>query len=758
MNGSHRTTVSSRACFFISLLLLCSATASHAATTPLPPANMQLEGKDQGRISLSTTNRNFTYALSLQTTNATIPTEVRLTLDALNGPHKRPATLTFEDGERTKTIADYASAPHLLIEAELLEAGSYLGRIQLSYASGDTRTVKNYELQINKSLVAATLTATPSATVPLTLHDDSADVSLTIDVKENGERQQQLERARLHSFKRVDANNADWGVEIEDVQFKVGGLPITPDNPGTHIELDGGAVLELAILGIDTPGHYQGVVAIEVFDRTAIEASIVFMVRKPWWSAALLVFCGIVVSWLLRIWGELWQPRLTAAMKASSAVEAWTRFENKLGALDEVERELTTHIRGQLLAHFDSLRISTTAVSDTFVDLTLRKQSLVTEWINAKRLLDAQAYEDLDLREQLGSLEATLRSADVTDASLTKASEDAQVLETAIHEKAAESVNEVSDQLAALSVDLSNAAFHDVWQRNVANPLEEAKKHIADGALAPAEELLRGVRGEAATILAADLNSRKTAMAALILGPKERSLLDLSLNRAQQNSASSSERIEAYQSGLGLYLIGVAAALDGLLNDAIEILSNVLEQPNLPNPPEVRQRIAEVQTHRAALKTVPLAVRSGDMDGARTTCTAAGSMLEPAVGLSFPDNPFVLVPVGGGRAAATRATTPGIDPLLQDVLTIPIGEIDPENASSTTRSIRRWLTRGGFVYNFVVIVIATGLGVLVLWADNAQWGSTGDVVLALFWGLGLHGLATSPSTYEGLTHLAGRLR
>jgi hypothetical protein len=75
-------------------------------------------------------------------------------------------------------------------------------------------------------------------------------------------------------------------------------------------------------------------------------------------------------------------------------------------------------------------------------------------------------------------------------------------------------------------------------------------------------------------------------------------------------------------------------------------------------------------------------------------------------------------------------------------------------ASSRALAItQRTIDRIDWFVLLVAIVVATVLGVTVLWTPNPTWGGWDDRIVAVLWGLGLHQF-----TFTGLAGLADRLR
>ena len=65
---------------------------------------------------------------------------------------------------------------------------------------------------------------------------------------------------------------------------------------------------------------------------------------------------------------------------------------------------------------------------------------------------------------------------------------------------------------------------------------------------------------------------------------------------------------------------------------------------------------------------------------------------------------------------------------------------------------------GQIIFNVILVFIALGLGLYVLWAGDLDWGSESDFLIAFLWGVGLHGMASQAGGYKGLDDLAGKIK
>jgi hypothetical protein len=87
--------------------------------------------------------------------------------------------------------------------------------------------------------------------------------------------------------------------------------------------------------------------------------------------------------------------------------------------------------------------------------------------------------------------------------------------------------------------------------------------------------------------------------------------------------------------------------------------------------------------------------------------------------------------------------------------TLAPGRIDSRWEPTSLSEIVRKLQVSDWIFDFVVLLIASVLGISLLWLTDATWGGVEDYIPAFLWGLGLH--VVSGSLFQGLPGLRQRL-
>ena len=736
------------------VLVFCTPVCAQDAEPA--PANLQFDGKDQGQLAIVTTYSDFRHPVSLQPTNATPATSIVVSLSPLRGAKQPEIAINFDEGAGTsRTFESLSEATHLILRARLPESGSYRGWMYLSYNNGVEPVRSQFELVITKSIAPSTLTAETKPAGQWSLQRLSRDVTVEIDFVETGGRAIELGRIRLATLKIAPDGGAERAAKTGNASFEITSEDLG-DQPSTRVEPNGGVTLKATIPGVQEAGRYEGKIVLEAQDQQPANADFTFLVRANWLVAAAFIGLGILVSLILRIWRESWQPRLVAANKAVRAVTAINRFRNKVEPLDNIEKSVIDDIRSHLTEYIGALRSGIGPIDDALVDVSLEKQTLYIKWLELRRLITSLSDLPNDQKQKLEDTRQLLVDSKTTKVQLTNAVNLIPEIRQAVLTLVKNEITFQRELLEGFEDELPDKTLFDRWDTAVKNVLEEAESAAERGDLATAQGVVDSARRSAAQILAASMASKKVD--GLAFNSAERALFDRHLKVAQESDVSG-YAIESYENALRLYLIGLGRALRALLHDAAAVVTAEIQNTQ-QNATVLQQALTKISTALVGLTGVRDQIRSGDFDAARSACADAMDALEPPTGLKvdYPSNPFVDKSKATAAQSATATATPSVGSLVDIALPLPIGVIDPEAPEAATSAIGQWLTIGNVLYNVAVVLIAILVGLYVLWASKATWGSNTDVMLAVLWGLGLHSLATSAGTYQGLSNLGTTIR
>ncbi len=715
------------------------------------PPNLQIGSSDGSAITEISDDVEFRHHLMLQSINDADADDIVIEIHGMNGPNGLSSALTFADGEQTLSIPKVAgkSSHPLVVKAQLQQSGAYEGVIRLVYADN----VKNYPITVTKNFIPVSLSVGPvgPARTTMKLIGDTT-VELHAFAQETLGRTVTMTEPILINLTNKSKDGMVHAGRYDDAQFlsdkeTIGSktLPVVRFAPGD------GKDIKIRVSKVNSPGEYSGKLVLGAVDRKAVEANISFLVRRSGFTAGGIVFLGVVVSLLLRLWAEHLRPRMHNARVALAKLQALQSLQNRLGNLDEDEQTVITALRQGLRQLVDDLTIGTVAVDDNRSEVADDKLEILPIWIQTRRRVlrisnhGGAIMTELDKARKYLLAAAPAAAAKETIVTLLTA------LPAAITKTLGDSITEMQAQLQLLESELQDKTLHQEWQVKVIKTLNAARKAIDDDQLEDADQLIEAATQAAARLLATDLDSLPlpAGASAAAMARMKREL------EFARNAVDGAAALDSYKSALGLYINATARSLIKPLDDAIKLLRKHLSTVIPIERPAVQIEITRLANIKTDLVGVPALIQSGDPATARDHCKNAIAAVDPNQNELLDDaTPISSSPKTTGKAAGL----PAIPDLIGDRIRVPIpdlGDLEPDQAIKTLDQLG---AIGDLLYNAVVILIAVLLGVYVLWSDNAQWGMPRDILIAILWGLGLHGLATNPTTYAGLSKLAGSIK
>lgn len=106
--------------------------------------------------------------------------------------------------------------------------------------------------------------------------------------------------------------------------------------------------------------------------------------------------------------------------------------------------------------------------------------------------------------------------------------------------------------------------------------------------------------------------------------------------------------------------------------------------------------------------------------------------------------------------ALARAERALAQPTTAPTTGIVGGETPSGAGRPSLEGVLRRMRFGSLLVHVLLLAVAVLLGLQILWIGNSAWGSDSDLVLAFFWGLGLH-VAGSTAAFGGLASLQASL-
>ncbi len=706
---------------------------------------------ENGALVLTTTTETFERKLAIRADSEVAARNVIVTIGPFVGPDKSGAEVSLDGGKTMERLGviDGREIKRFGLQANLPESGEYNGHINLTYQGGGLQI----PVKITKSIVAASITPSFSGVgMEATPFREPATINLGISLAETEGRRVSLKRPILADLVRQSGKTTNISATPTATRFWFDKTELQDRQTFALAPVEIVKV-RMEVTGLGEPGLYSGKVIFPAEDRTSKEVAVSFNIRRSALMAGLVIFAGVFLSGVLRLWATQLRPRMTQVRKVLGSIRALDEFLARIQPARPEEREVVGAMRRHLELAYDELRTGTQTDADALIARSAEKLGVLVKWVGFSReiaglSLGAAAHA---LQAKLDVMKRYLVALEPADDSKTAAQEAAAGLSDEIKAALTEMLNRFQQQIVEIGGGLDEATRHGRWAKQVEAAIAEAHAALVAGNTRTASDRIESARLQAARILAGDLAGK--------LQPKPDWLSQPLLNRIgdglkdAQEAERASAAVSSYRTALGLYLEPLSRHLIGRARQLLTVLKGDPEQAGLP---EVRQQISLLEAQLSALEGVSDQIRNGELAKASAVCSEAQKQISNAATTSAA-TPAAFA--AAAEADAKAAAAGGAD-IPEITVTLPIGGV-PENLSETRATIAQieaYNSLGDWIFQIAIAAIAVALGVYVLWAGEPTWGSETDLLLALLWGLGLHSLTSGASSYAGLTDLATKIK
>jgi hypothetical protein len=709
-----------------------SATASPASPShPLPPSNpasspaatIELgDGNAAQKVAITAATQKLRYLFTIRYAKATT---LALTAGPLVGPNGAdfPVQLRIEG-------KDYGGEPLPLkplvpVLAEMTGTfpltGSYSGFLTLSF--DDKKELRKIEITRSAGEVVAAVTGLNTVAFPW----PCGNGRFRFSIKENAGRQGGEYTPIITSI----ARNATATQKIQ-AHFDKADVKPVPDEPGNF---------SAKIDGLSEAGEYTATLQVKATDSLPFDQSFIILVKHSWCLAVFTIAAGVGLSWLVRsITRE--RPGLLAKGNASELLatvsdifaETPDRTVPETQVLENLESQLN-----KLLNRID--RNEPTDFAAVVTDLEGRI-ALVPVWINSRRMVDAIEPASLQAspRQTLKDVQAILEKEPPSKDEITTARTKLRNLPGEINDLIKAKLKE---NLAAFREELEKEKSRRAAQSSFLGKVDQAVMPR----LTAMEDALERDQIEAAR---REFESARLAYAHILIDSLSETLDSISLP-PQGFSPADWERVRAAvhaaltRAGMENTAEGVMAkynvAYAFYLRELAQTLKNATEQWKQEVSDEERAKIS------AAVDQVLQKIVAGDLAEAGTLYAAAA--------LQYKEMTSRLTeagPMGGGRArVGPVAGSPQLG-TLPDMVGLAQSERLGVRLRQTAKEVQDRIKTNDALITMIVLLASVLLGVKVLWAGEAVWGSFTDYVTAFLWGLGLHQF-----TFQGIEGLKDKL-
>lgn len=728
---------------------------------------LSVVGSESGSLTLSRTVSAFDHDFRIASSNETTVSDLQIIVDDLVGPDGNPVETSWQlldpvGGEAPFTVPGRGEII-FNIKAELPLADEYKSSITLIYA--EKREVTN--LTVNRTRPAATI----EVLGPGTIHGQTwfgklGNTKMSVVLRNTGSQTVQVEQITPIRLERLEGGDGKVDV-LADLQYELmtGDGQIRPET----FDLAGGQSQELvlAIEGLDRVGTYEGDLILDAADATPPAAKTFTMkLKAPWWWAVIVIGTSVIISYLFRRWFGSGLPRRQRQRRILLLLGDLAHLEKRFTDLESKEIALLEKIRTRANELFDDPDLGTDKNADTVLNEVEKKLSLVPVIVEARRRIRAlrppeafielaQKWEDIvnhfidnidtDISNEENELDALLKTGidnAVKDHILTKLDEfDTQVTnqDTFFPETKAQLNEKVIEYIATGKTDAN------------AGKIQEAIAALEAARKAYVILLVQDLNRYLPTVPPGYADEAAWKSTRQEIENKLQSVL------VPDPATTADQLLEVYQASYRLYLSKVISAL---AIDVEEYLEKIANGRTLTD----EQKETFTETLNGFVKKLAGAqadIANGLLNNAGKAYLAVRDayLHEDVLGAI---KKALGEKLGGRSGAKTAAPGDKLPAEGAPPAGVVVGDVAPESAlPQRHRKDIAALEREIKIMERVAFALALFLAILgglqLLWASNATWGSLGDIVVAVFWGLGLHQVSSASvstlGTFPGLANL-----
>ena len=700
--------------------------------------SVTLAGIGATGAKLTTSSGKFSFSYPLEATADV--TGLTVAVDSFHGPNDTtfPATVTL-DAKPANTPVDVKQSdrPFLRIAGEFPYAGDYISNIVIRL--GDERQASIPVVvtrQWNALGVQVQLVDTVRAAPAWPWL--SADATVRFTVKESGGKTVTIYAPKVTqlALKRGDKEKVQARYSKAELQNQKSGFSFAPQESREYV---------MKISGLEDPGEYSGVITLGSADTTPVDTTFTVFAKKGGLTAFLFIFAGVVAAYLIRRWTGEMRPRLDLERRAANLRDDLELVEKNAAPLPLGAARAFDGLRQQLGRLERDIEQGASGDRKPALDEMNGKISKLPPWLTLGNEL-AAVDPAATVQKQIDDWKALAGSYFLEPGAKVEAIDKAiPEIRAAMKEalKAA-MVRRVDELLAAITAYKS---AHPATKMGEAEKLSgQARKSAEAGDMDATAATLRSARFVYAKQAAGALNnalSHATPPAGFT--PQTWADLGTKLRAKIPEIAKEPDPAKA----IALFEEVNAAYIEEIIL-RLEALAGELEpqiEPNGHLAPETKDSLKKTLGEGVtSLKGARTSLESGDGNAALAGYRIAADKIKDA-NKQLADTGVLRLGAGKNIAAAIADFfAPMPQPLViheaRAVADRPVREI------SIAEKLTDKIWRYDLLLNAGLLVIATVLGLKLLWADNATWGSAGDYAVAFLWGLGLQ--QVGGAGFEGL--------
>ena len=502
------------------------------------------------------------------------------------------------------------------------------------------------------------------------------------------------------------------------------------------------------IKGIGDAGEYTGTLSVDNPDSSAVEQQFTVFVKDCGFTAFVFIFLGLLGSYLIRRFTKETRPRLDLERRIAN-------LENDLDTVDKTAAPLPldsarifTDMKQSLAKAERSVEQGAGGDQGAALDRVNTKISKLPAWLTLGKKLGAVDPIET-VQDQVTAWNGLADAYFSADPGVEDFDKQLQAIETAMNDALKAAAQKGVTEFTAVVTDFKTAHPNaDTAETEVL--IASAKTKADRGDAKGANTDLRQAHSRYAKFAANDLNTALTKAAPdgfsdaqwKAFGDALRPEIKVILAEPDAEKA-----IAAFDSINRRYVTGIVRGAIDYLPD----LRTKVDGNGQLSPDDKKALKAQLDEAETGLKAAGTAAGG---DGNK----ALASYQKAAEGVKQVKDRIAKTGTGQmGVHEMASSIADWMAPLPQP-LTIGAGAQVPGRAERTrTRSeqLTSMIERYDLLLNLGLLLVATVLGLKLLWADNPSWGGAGDYAAAFLWGLGLQ--QVGGSTFEGLPAISKKV-
>lgn len=683
--------------------------------------------------------------------NAAGPRNIGIELGNLIAPSGQVARLELRDGDATVGAGTpIGLAPlgqkTLILVGKLTEDGLHNGEIglvvdgkRLSTALKITRNVKESAVRIED--IAQTHTTIDAAGVDIRLRIQEAEgQETTVD---------------LPTLAKLDRKQGNGLIQANYRELKVfdRGTPLTPTGSlalAPRKTLD----LLLQIEGLTTPGNYTGVLRVSSPTRKPADKTFELSLRRGIACAIVLILVGVLLSTAARAYYTFGRSAMLAQGDAITVRDDLEHFRAITLDLTASEQRVLSYF----LARLETIRRGSVDLRLGKPDVQLgeirRKVAVFFLWIDLRRKIESVKTPSIAdaQRPKLIEIMAVLEKDGAPQADTEQAATAARTAMSTIDEAVK---NQLKAAIAALQAEISGLSDPQrLALQETSGSLVAAVTDADDLKLQSAEAKLNAARHAYVQVAIKGLQDRldparpasgftRASWTALVEDYNRR--LDV---LAAEHDADT--KVREWNKLRVEWLRAVAQALLHQIEADDEVAANTQQPatpgPAAPDPKAARAKYAEATTALQSIDRLLLDRKFRDANNAYATAAKAHSDGLKAMQVT------ARVAAVAGQAPAPTDGGAVPDGVIQGAWNAISFVLRPP--TSVAQANRRVLIAEALLF-LLMLALALGAGLKLLYFDNAAWGAPIDLLVAFLWGFGLH--QVGGTAFHGVQSIAQQI-